>query len=102
MTKKERSRLNTVHVIGMVQKNFEVSTDFYDDEGRGYFTFGVMKDGVEYLFDLSRRDFYVISHKIRGEKGYQEGRELENELETFIQLELKISNARIDNIVWLL
>ena len=102
MTKKERSRLNTVHVIEMVQKNFEVSTDFYDDEGHGYFTFGVMKDGVEYLFDMHRNDFSIITHKIRGEKGFQEGRELEDKLETFIQLELKISNTRIDNIVWLL
>ena len=99
MTKKERLRLNTVHVIGMVQKNFDVSTDFYDDEGHGYFTFGVMKDGVEYLFDMGRNDFSITSHKIRGEKGYNEGRELENELEVFIKNELVISNARIDNMV---
>ena len=99
MTKKERLRLNTVHVFEMVKANFEVSTDFYDDEGHGYFTFGVMKDGVEYYFDLSRRDFSIISHKIRGEKGYNEGRELEQELETFIKNELVISNARIDNMI---
>lgn len=99
MTKKERLRLNTVHVIEMVQKNFDVSTDFYDDEGRGYFTFGVMKDGVEYLFDLHRRDFSVITHKVRGEKGHKEGFELEQELETFIQNELVISNFHIDNMV---
>jgi len=96
MTKKERLRLNTVHVIGMVQKNFEVSTDFYDDEGHGYFTFGVMKDGEEYLFDMSRRDFSLCSHKVRGEKGYNEASELENELEVFIQNELIISNAYND------
>ena len=96
MTKKERLRLNTVHVIGMVQKNFDVSTDFYDDEGHGYFTFGVMKDGVEYYFDLHRRDFSVITHKVKGEKGHQEGFELEQELETFIQNELVISNAYND------
>jgi len=96
MTKKERLRLNTVHVMGMVQKNFDVSTDFYDDEGHGYFTFGVMKDGVEYYFDLHRRDFSVITHKVKGEKGHQEGFELEQELETFIQNELVISNAYND------
>jgi hypothetical protein len=96
MTKKERLRLNTVHVIEMVQKNFEVSTDFCDDEGHGYFTFGVMKDGVEYLFDMGRRDFSLCSHKIRGEKGYNEASELENELEVFIQNELVISNAYND------
>ena len=96
MTKKERLRLNTVHVMEMVQKNFDVSTDFYDDEGHGYFTFGVMKDGVEYYFDLHRRDFSVITHKVKGEKGHQEGFELEQELETFIQNELVISNAYND------
>jgi hypothetical protein len=80
----------------MVQKNFEVSTDFYDDEGHGYFTFGVMKDGEEYLFDMSRRDFSLCSHKVRGEKGYNEASELENELEVFIQNELIISNAYND------
>jgi hypothetical protein len=83
----------------MVQKNFEVSTDFYDDEGHGYFTFGVMKDGVEYLFDLSRRDFSVTSYKVRGEKDYEIGADLEAELERFIFLESEISNARIDNMI---
>lgn len=52
MTKKERLRLNIIHVFKMVKANFKVSTDFSDDEGHGYFTFGVMKDKVEYLFDL--------------------------------------------------
>ena len=99
MTKKERLRLNTVHVIDLVKRNFEVNTDFYDDEGRGYFTFGVMKDGVEYLFDMSRNDFSIITHKIRGEKGFEIGRALEKELEVFIENELVISNARIDNIL---
>jgi hypothetical protein len=83
----------------MVQANFEVSTDFCDDEGHGYFTFGVMKDGVEYLFDLHRRDFSVTSYKIRGEKDYEIGADLEAELERFIFLELEISNARIDNMI---
>jgi hypothetical protein len=96
MTKKERLRLNTVHVIEMVQKNFEVSTDFYDDEGHGYFTFGVTKDGVEYYFDLHRRDFSVITHKVKGEKGFEIGRALEDELEVFVQNELVISNAYND------
>lgn len=99
MTKKERLRLNTVHVIDLVKRNFEVSTDFYDDEGHGYFTFGVMKDGVEYLFDMHRNDFSIITHKIRGEKDFEIGRALEDELEVFIQNELKISNARIDNML---
>lgn len=99
MTKKERLRLNTVHVIEMVQNNFEVSTDFYDDEGRGYFTFGVMENGEEYLFDMGRNDFSIITHKVRGEKGFEISRALEKELEVFIENELVISNARIDNML---
>ena len=99
MTKKERLRLNTIHVFEMVQKNFNVSTDFYDDEGHGYFTFGVMENGEEYLFDLSRRDFSVTSHKVRGEKDYEIGADLEAELERFIFLELENSNANIDNMI---
>jgi hypothetical protein len=96
MTKKERLRLNTVHVIEMVQKNFEVSTDFHDDEGHGYFTFGVMKDGVEYLFDMHRNDFSIITHIVRGGEGFEESRALEKELEVFIENELIISNAYND------
>ena len=99
MTQKERLRLNTIHVFEMVKLNFNMGTDFYDDEGHGYFTFGVMENGEEYLFDLSRRDFSVTSHKIRGEKDYEKGAELEQELETFIKNELFISNARIDNMI---
>ena len=98
MTKKERLRLNTIHVFEMVKLNFNMSTDFNDDEGHGYFTFGVIENGEEYLFDLSRREFSVTSHKIRGEKGYNKSRELEKELETFIQNELIITNGMIDNI----
>ena len=99
MTKKERLRLNTIYVFEMVKLNFNMGTDFYDDEGHGYFTFGVMENGEEYLFDLSRRDFSVTSHKIRGEKDYEKGVVLEQELETFIKNELFISNACIDNMI---
>ena len=99
MTKKERLRLNIVHVIGMVKANFDVFEDFNDNEGRGYFTFGVMKDGIGYLFDMHRNDFSIITYKIRGEKGFEIGRALEKELEVFIENELVISNARIDNIL---
>ena len=99
MTKKERLRLNTIYVFEMVKLNFNMGTDFYDDEGHGYFTFGVMKDGVEYLFDMSRNNFSIISHKIMGEKGHFESMNLESEIEVFIKNELVISNARIDNMV---
>jgi hypothetical protein len=58
-----------------------------------------MENGEEYLFDMSRRDFSLCSHKVRGEKGYDKASELENELEVFIQNELIISNARIDNMI---
>ena len=99
MTKKERLRLNTIHVFEMVKLNFNMGTDFCDDEGHGYFTFGVMENGEEYLFDLSRRDFSVTSHKVRGEKDYEIGADLEAELERFIFLELENSNANIDNMI---
>ena len=98
MTKKERLRLNTEYVLNNLKLSFNISTDFYDDEGHGYFTFGVMKDGVEYLFDLHRRNFDVITYKVRGEQGYNEGRELEQELETFIKEKLNESNEIIDKV----
>jgi hypothetical protein len=83
----------------MVQLNFNVSTDFYDDEGHGYFTFGVMENGEEYLFDMHRNDFSIITHIVRGGEGFEESRALEKELEVFIENELVISNARIDNML---
>jgi hypothetical protein len=55
-----------------------------------------MENGEEYLFDMSRRDFSLCSHKVRGEKGYWEALELEDELEVFIKNELIISNAYND------
>ena len=98
MTKKERLRLNTIHVFEMVKLNFNVTTDFNDEEGHGFFTFGITEIGVEYLFDLQRRDFYVLSHKVRNEKGYEKSIELEKELEEFIKNEIEISNNIIDGL----
>ena len=98
MTKKERLNLNTEYVLTNLKVGFNVSTDFYDDEGRGYFTFGVTRDKVEYLFDLSRNNFSVISHKIRGEKGHFESMNLESELEIFIKEKLNESNEIIDQV----
>ncbi len=92
MTKKEQKDRITKHVISAIQKNFYVTEDFHDDEGRGYFTFGVTQDGIEYRFDMSRRDFSIISYKVRNEKYYTESIELENKLEKFIKHEIGILN----------
>jgi len=84
MTKKEMLDLNTNYVMKRLQLDYNVSTDFYDEEGRGYFTFGVTKDEVEYMFDMSRKDFNLISHKVRGQVGYDKAIELEDELQLYV------------------
>jgi hypothetical protein len=90
MTKKEQKNIITKHVINAVQKNFNVSEDFNDEEGRGYFSFSIESEGNEFFFDMSRNDFYIISHKIRGEKLYNEAQQLEKELDEFIENEIAI------------
>ena len=90
MTKKEQKNIITKHVIEAVQKNFNVVADFNDEEGRGYFSFSIESKGIEYRFDMSRNDFSIISHKIRGEKLYNEAQQLEQELEEFIKNEISI------------
>jgi hypothetical protein len=94
MTKKEQKNIITKHVIEMVQKNFNVIEDFNDEEGRGYFTFAIEHEGIEYRFDMSRNDFSIISHKIKGEKGHQEALELEQELDEFIENEIAIISIK--------
>lgn len=88
MTKKEQKNIITKHVIEAVQKNFNVVEDFNDEEGRGYFTFAIEHEGIEYRFDMSRNDFSIISYKIKGEKGHQEALELEEYLDKFIENEI--------------
>jgi hypothetical protein len=94
MTKKEQKNIITKHVIDAVQKNFNVVEDFNDEEGRGYFTFAIEHEGVEYRFDMSRNDFSIISYKIKGEKGHQEALELEQELDEFITNEIVIVSIK--------
>ena len=94
MTKKEQKNIITKHVIDAVQKNFNVVEDFNDEEGRGYFTFSIEHEGVEYRFDMSRNDFSIISYKIKGEKGHQEALELEQELDEFIANEIVIVSIK--------
>jgi hypothetical protein len=94
MTKKEQKTIITKHVIDAVQKNFNVIEDFNDEEGHGYFSFSIEHEGVEYRFDMSRNDFSIISHKIRGEKGHQEALELEKELDEFIENEIAIVSIK--------
>ena len=94
MTKKEQKNIITKHVIDAVQKNFNVIEDFNDEEGRGYFTFAIEHEGVEFRFDMSRNDFSIISYKIKGEKGHQEALELEQELDEFIANEIVIVSIK--------
>jgi hypothetical protein len=94
MTKKEQKNIITKHVIDAVQKNFNVIEDFNDEEGRGYFTFAIEHEGVEFRFDMSRNDFSIISYKIRGEKLYNEAQQLEQELDEFIANEIVIVSIK--------
>jgi hypothetical protein len=94
MTKKEQKNIITKHVIDAVQKNFNVVDDFNDEECRGYFSFSIEHEGVEFRFDMSRNDFSIISYKIKGEKGHQEALELEQELDEFIANEIAIVSIK--------
>jgi hypothetical protein len=92
MTKKEQKNIITKHVIQAIQENFNVVDDFNDEEGHGYFTFSIEHEGIEFRFDMNRNDFSIISHKIRGEKLYNEAQQLEQELDEFIENEIAIVN----------
>lgn len=94
MTKKEQKNIITRHVINAIQKNFNVIEDFNDEEGRGYFTFAIEHEGIEFRFDMSRNDFSIISHKVRGEKLYNEAQQLEQELDEFIENEISIVSIK--------
>jgi hypothetical protein len=95
MTKKEQKDIITKHVIEAVQKCFNVSEDFNDEEGRGYFTFAVIDtEGNEFRFDMSRNDFSITSHKVKGEKLYNEAQQLEQELDEFIDYEIAIVSIK--------
>jgi len=94
MTKKEQKNIITKHVVNAVQKNFYVIEDFNDEEGRGYFTFTIGHENNEFRFDMSRNDFSIISHKVRGEKLYNEAQQLEQELDEFIENEIAIVSIK--------
>ena len=94
MTKKEQKNIITKHVIKAVQENFNVVEDFNDEEGRGYFTFSIESEGIEYRFDMSRNDFSIISYKVRGEELYNEAQQLEQELDEFIENEIVIVSIK--------
>ena len=94
MTKKEQKNIITKHVIEAVQKNFNVVDDFHDDEGHGYFSFSIEHEGIEFSFDMSRNDFSILSHKIRGEKLFNEAQQLEQELDEFIANEIAIVSIK--------
>ena len=56
------------------------------------FDFGITENGVEYMFNLYRTHYTVISTLLKGQKGFERGQELENEIENFIKEEIKRIN----------
>jgi len=84
MTKTERKKLLTKEVILQVKNTFTIKDDFNDEEGHGYFTFSIIDNDEEFRFDMSRNDFDIISHKVRNENGYERSRQLEKQLQDFI------------------
>ena len=94
MTKTEQKIIITKHVINMVQKNFNVVEDFNDEEGHGYFTFAIEDNNNHFRFDMMRSDFSLLSHRIKGERFYEEARQLEKVLDEFITNEIKIVSIK--------
>ena len=84
MTKTEKKKLLTKEIILQVKNIFTIGDDFNDEEGHGYFTFSIIDNGEEYRFDMSRNDFDIITHKVRNENGYERSRQLEKQLQDFI------------------
>ena len=80
------------HLVSSSVLKWHITTDFYDGEGHGYFDFGVTENGVEYMFNLYRTHYTVISTLLKGQKGFERGQELENEIENFIKEEIKRIN----------
>jgi hypothetical protein len=85
MTKKELKNLQLKSIFAAIKENYNVTSDFEDMEGHGYFTFQITVDGVQYAFDLSRNDFSVIGYKLKGNIDYIEQRILETEIEHLIE-----------------
>ena len=56
MTKTEKNKLIFKQLLLNLKEKFDITTDFYDGEGHGYFDFGVTENGVEYMFNLYRTD----------------------------------------------
>lgn len=92
MTKTEKNKLILKQLLLNLKEKFNITTDFYDSEGHGYFDFGVTENGVEYMFNLYRTHYTVISTLLKGQKGFERGQELENEIESFIKEEIKRIN----------
>lgn len=89
MTKTEKNKLILKQLLLNLKEKFNITTDFYDGEGHGYFDFGVTENGVEYMFNLYRTHYTVISTLVKGQKGFERSQELENEIESFIKEEIK-------------
>ena len=94
MTKTEKKKLLTKEIILQVKNIFTIGDDFNDDDGHGYFTFSIIDNDEEYRFDMSRNDFSITSHKVKGEKLYNEAQQLEQELDEFIDYEIAIVSIK--------
>jgi len=94
MTKTEKKKLLTKEIILQVKNVFTIGDDFNDEEGHGYFTFSIIDNGEEYRFDMSRNNFDIISYKVKNEKGYERSRELENQLQNFINTTVTLFNEQ--------
>ena len=85
MTKKELKNIQLKAIFAAIKENYNVTSDFEDMEGHGYFTFQITVDGVQYAFDLSRSNFSVIGYKLKGDMDFTEQRALETEIEYLIE-----------------
>lgn len=68
MNKKEQSKLILKNVFQAINDNFNVVGDFEDIEGHGYFSFSIMYNDNEWFFDLSRRNYEIVGHLVKGEQ----------------------------------
>jgi hypothetical protein len=85
MTKTELRKQFLKFIFDEIKSKYNVSIDFEDIEGHGYFTFAIYADDYEYFFDLSRNYYDVIPHKVKNQVGYAINKALAEEIEDLIK-----------------
>ena len=88
MTQKEINKLQSKAIFKAVQDNFNLTRDFEDFEGHGYWSFAIEQDGIEFTFDMKRRSFDVCGYLTRGEENKEKQTELETAIEELIETTL--------------